>query len=38
MQKILTWLLLGAAALVGSVLFFVAAWAAYILFLTCGLE
>jgi len=38
MQKMLAWLLFGAAALVGSFLFFVAFWAAYILFLACGLE
>jgi hypothetical protein len=38
MEKLCLWLLLGATALVGSVIFIVAAWAAYILFLACGLE
>jgi hypothetical protein len=38
MEKSMVALLLGATALVGSVVFIVVAWAAYILFLACGLE
>ncbi len=38
MEKVLLWLLLLIAALVGSVVFIVAAWAAYILCLACGRE
>ena len=38
MEKILAWLILGAAAVMGSILFIVAAWAAYILFMAFGLE
>ena len=38
MKKLCLWVLLGATALVGSVVFIMAAWAAYILCLACGLE
>ncbi len=37
MEKLLLWLLFLSAALAGSVAFFAAAWAAYIIFLACGL-
>ena len=38
MHKVIPWLLLGVVALVGSAFFYVAIWAAYILFLACGLD
>jgi hypothetical protein len=38
MKKVLVWLLLGAAGLVGSVVLVAAVWAAYFLFLALGLE
>jgi hypothetical protein len=38
MHRVIPWLLLGVGALLGTVLFYVAIWAAYILFLACGLE
>ena len=38
MERLLVALPLGATALVSSVVFIVAAWTAYILFLACGLE
>lgn len=38
MDKVIPWLLLGAVALVGSAFFYAAIWAAYVLFLACGLE
>ncbi len=38
MLKVLTWMGLGLAALVASLTFWAAVWAAYFLFLACGLE
>jgi hypothetical protein len=38
MEKLCLWLLFGTAAMIGSLVFVAAVWAAYFFFLACGLE